>query len=1255
MAEKEISKKELEIRRRLRDNFEYYAPRALKIRPKEGELVDFTLNKAQKYVHSIAERQKELTGRVRVIVLKGRQQGISTYIEGRFYWKVTHRRGVRAFILTHEDAATQNLFEMAQRYHDNCPERIRPQTGNNSAKELNFEKLDSGYKIGTAGTKAVGRSSTPQYFHGCLSPDTFYQDGVTGKLKRMGDAVVGDWVRTHTGKQAQISFISRKQAECYKIELRAGGVPVVATGEHKFWTKDGMKRLDDIQVGDCIGYPVDILGEPKITRLSFSIEKTKRQQGGGREFTAPESIDLDYPLGLVVGLYLADGCVSANRVDFAMDIDDVERNRKWLERIEGYASSIGYCSSKDSRTRHLVAYGRAFTAFIERLCGAKDEKRFPHEWRIMPVEFVRGIVHGYLSGDGAFPKQKHKVGNRVIKVTSIRSALSVSVRDACASLGYGWGRIVYRPAGIRSGRNEQEAYTFVLSGAGVNRMCSELGRYEVPYKRKGAGDKSIEISNDYAWLPVKSKEPVGIQPVMDFEVDHEDHSYLLSHIASSNSEVAFWPHADTHAMGVIQGVPDVDETEIWLESTANGIGNYFHQQWQLADMGETDFIAVFLPWFWQDEYKRPLPEDWRLTADEADLMEQFGKDGLTEEHLCWRRNKILQFQSGGDDGDWKFKQEYPMCIAAGTLVGTARGIIPIEDVVVGDVVSHGVVTNAWKTGEKETVVITTKRGFSVRCTPEHRILCGSGEWVEAAKSVGESIQLGRPLLSTEYKKVQWHTVPGVRASVIIDEKWGKFLGYFVGDGSYHNTTLSIVCDKQDDDTVSDVVSVMTELVGAPTCREVGSKKGGIEVRIGNKYMRTVLDNLGVLRGENGRLKRLVCVPECIKSSPYSVVREFLVALYESDGFAGYDSPRISLYSKHISFLKDVQLLLLSFGLPATLNERPTVNGSGYKYIARTLDMYGGTAIKFGEEIGFVSKRKSGRIAGWGEAKSNGRRREHLSMEDEVISVVPAGKVSVYDLSVLSESAESEHRFDAGGIVVHNCAAEAFQTSGSDSLIDPKHVLAARKRELSYSAAHLVGVDPARFGKDRTAIIHRQGRKAHTIKTMTKKSTMEVAGMCARILRDPITGERTDVDMMFIDVGGLGAGVYDRLVELGFEDEGRIIALNSSDSPLDDKRYKNKRAEMWVLMRDWFELPGGVDIPDEDALQEDLCGPMYSYDSNSRYVIEKKENMMKRGLRSPDIADALALTFAEPVAPPSRQAKQARRELVFTPADYSVGY
>lgn len=161
-----MNERERRIRQKLKDDFEHYSSKCLWIRTKSGSIERLILNRAQRFVHDRLQDQLAETGRVRALVLKGRQQGCSTYIGGRFYHKTTYRKGWRTFILTHEDPATQNLYEMVRRYHEHCPVPVKPSTGIANAKELVFDKLDSGYRVGTAKTKGTGRSSTIQCFHG---------------------------------------------------------------------------------------------------------------------------------------------------------------------------------------------------------------------------------------------------------------------------------------------------------------------------------------------------------------------------------------------------------------------------------------------------------------------------------------------------------------------------------------------------------------------------------------------------------------------------------------------------------------------------------------------------------------------------------------------------------------------------------------------------------------------------------------------------------------------------------------------------------------------------------------------------------------------------------------------------------------------------------------------------------------------------------------------------------------------------------
>ena len=121
-------------------------------------------------------------------------------------------------------------------------------------------------------------------------------------------------------------------------------------------------------------------------------------------------------------------------------------------------------------------------------------------------------------------------------------------------------------------------------------------------------------------------------------------------------------------------------------------------------------------------------------------------------------------------------------------------------------------------------------------------------------------------------------------------------------------------------------------------------------------------------------------------------------------------------------------------------------------------------------------------------------------------------------------------------------------------------------------------------------------------------------------------------MTFVDGIGIGAGVMDRLGSLGFS---RIMDVNSGRAAVERNRYANMRAEMWGRMRVWLReraaLQGLTDYAKE--LQDDLTSLNYDFDQRDRMKLESKDDLRARGLPSPDLADALALTFAHRIAPP----------------------
>jgi hypothetical protein len=227
------------------------------------------------------------------------------------------------------------------------------------------------------------------------------------------------------------------------------------------------------------------------------------------------------------------------------------------------------------------------------------------------------------------------------------------------------------------------------------------------------------------------------------------------------------------------------------------------------------------------------------------------------------------------------------------------------------------------------------------------------------------------------------------------------------------------------------------------------------------------------------------------------------------------------------------------------------------------------------------------------------------------------------------------------------AAEAFESTGEDVYIPGPIITRARTTKVSEPyGALILGVDPSRFGSDAMALIFRRGRKAFGLKRYRDKDTMQAAALIAELIDehegDGSRGSEDDkIDRVFIDVGGVGAGVYDRLVQMGYGDI--VVAVNFGGKPVTtygEERYTNRRAEMGGLMKEWLMEPP-CEIPNDDVLHGDLMGPRYTYDSNQRLRLERKEDMRKRGLPSPDSGDALALTFAEPVALPEVQASNRR--------------
>ena len=195
----------------------------------------------------------------------------------------------------------------------------------------------------------------------------------------------------------------------------------------------------------------------------------------------------------------------------------------------------------------------------------------------------------------------------------------------------------------------------------------------------------------------------------------------------------------------------------------------------------------------------------------------------------------------------------------------------------------------------------------------------------------------------------------------------------------------------------------------------------------------------------------------------------------------------------------------------------------------------------------------------------------------------------------------------------------FPTTDDNTIISRELAEAATYRDVSVNpnAPTVWGLDVARFGSDRSALTVRQANVVSEIQVWRNLDLMQLCGAVVA----QYEGSSTKPTEILVDSIGLGAGVVDRLRELGLP----VLGVNVSESPAVGS-YRNLRAELWYRCKDWL-AKRDCKLPKNDDLISELCSVRYTFSSNGKAQVESKDEMRKRGLRSPDLADSLMLTFA----------------------------
>ena len=545
---------------------------------------------------------------------------------------------------------------------------------------------------------------------------------------------------------------------------------------------------------------------------------------------------------------------------------------------------------------------------------------------------------------------------------------------------------------------------------------------------------------------LRSQIQIGTAKNLDLGASFTLHAVHASEVARKG-----WANPEATMLSIINAVPYLPGTFVAVESTAQGMGGYFYDLWNRSMSGDSEWTPVFIPWFIFREYELELSESERqhilstLTEDEKKLVSEFSPV-ITPEKLAWRR-KTIDIECQGKVN--LFRQEYPSCLVYGTRVSTDRGILEIgsPDVSQAKTTESGKIEACGPTGKAPIWRAVTKQGRVLEGTSDHPVKLVSGEWRWLAElQPGDRIQLRPPMFASTPYRHEWHPIPGYTSYLDIDTKWARFLGYYLGDGYWANTTVGIACDAQDADIIDEVTAAVSGITGAAvyykSVARIQGRKGCTYVNgSGGPPFREVMRELGVIvrspmaKQSSGYFIKNLRVPECIWRSPKPIVKEFLSALFECDAGHRNGGACTVFYTKSQDFARDVQLLLLGFGINATVGKVIKKAGTGKVYTGYEVTMRRACTDLFNQEVGFRSKRKRERKPLTDDQKlRHGRTPNKAIMEDEVELVVSTGRVEdVYDLTI-----EGVHEFSANGIVTHNTSSEAFLSSGA-TVFEPEAI------------------------------------------------------------------------------------------------------------------------------------------------------------------------------------------------------------------------
>ena len=581
----------------------------------------FTFLPGQRVYFDVIAELESRYAPIELIIDKARQHGISTATEGIVLHRAATHYGVNAVVASAQRQSTGKMAQMTFLGYDRLPWWMRPLSTRRVESDqgmLVFGGSESGISFQHGNQRyGIARGDTVKIYHLCVAGKTLIRAD-NGRLVPMRELAAGRKAISLSGKLANIKkfWKSPRQNET-TCEILTWGTPtpLSTTRDHRILTEAGWKEAKDITNLDWLIYP-----KRPISQGGKVCIKEYGRHSKGKFETA--DIEPSFEFGRLCGLYLAEGCLiysakkTACTVAFAIHEKENERVRAWVASVFGEARQTQ--RRANSKTAIVSLGHRGFAEWIIENLGTKDEKHVPDICWNLGRDFCRGLVFGYLSGDGHFAER-----DNTIYATSIRVAILTGIRELVASLGYGWSQITYREAGEWYNRNCQQCWILTICGETAENVRRDFG---IPVKPQGRKQPPLHWHWSSQGVAV-SVEGVGdgfSEDFYDLEIEDADHAFLTASGIVHNSEVASYSNADdlieASLFKCVHPHPDVFGA---LESTAEGdTGWWYDTYWHAKRSWKNNrsrLCPLFLPWFvGTDKYPtetwartHPVPSNWR--------------------------------------------------------------------------------------------------------------------------------------------------------------------------------------------------------------------------------------------------------------------------------------------------------------------------------------------------------------------------------------------------------------------------------------------------------------------------------------------------------------------------------------------------------------------------------------------------------------------------------------------------------------------